>query len=106
MSKESSALVAYGPISRGQWKLQTVIPRPIRSDEVLVRLVASGICRADIHFGDAATEGNSNPGIYYPRILGHEGESLARFYFTCRGETMRILTVSKDLDLSKRLEVR
>ncbi|KAJ5897392.1 alcohol dehydrogenase [Penicillium tannophilum] len=73
MSKESLALVAYGPISRGQWKLQPVTPRPIKSDEILVRLVASGICRADIHFGDAATEGNSNPGLYYPRILGHEG---------------------------------
>jgi hypothetical protein len=103
MSKESPALVAYGPISRGQWKLQPVIPRPIRSDEVLVRLVASGICRADIHFGDATTEGNSNPGIYYPRVLGHEGEFAAHSYFTCQGETLPILTVPKDLDLSKRL---
>ncbi|KAJ5320060.1 alcohol dehydrogenase [Penicillium antarcticum] len=73
MSNQSLALVAYGPISRGQWKLQHAIPRPIRPDEALVRLVASGVCRADIHIGDAATEGNTNPGIYYPRILGHEG---------------------------------
>ncbi|KAJ5711468.1 hypothetical protein N7488_005624 [Penicillium malachiteum] len=78
MSKESMALVAYGPISRGQWKMQPVTPRSIRSDEISVRLIASGICRADIHFGDAAPEGNSNTGIFYPRVLGHEGSGFVK----------------------------
>lgn len=74
MCKETLALVARGPVSRGQWQLESVVPRPIRDDEVLVRIVASGICRAEIHFGDSpATENNVNPGLYYPRILGHEG---------------------------------
>lgn len=73
MSKSSVALVARGPISRGQWRLEQVAARPIKDDEVLVGIVASGICRADIHFGDVAVDETDNPAVQYPRILGHEG---------------------------------
>ncbi len=38
-----------------------------RDDEVLVRLVASGICRTDIDYCDAWAEGE------FPVVLGHEG---------------------------------
>ena len=70
---ETLALVARGPASAGQWGLEPVVPRPIKDDELLVRIVASGICLADVHFGDALATAD-NPVIWYPRVLGHEGE--------------------------------
>ncbi|KAL4809152.1 hypothetical protein BDV18DRAFT_134042 [Aspergillus unguis] len=78
MSQSSLALVARGPISRGQWHLEHVTPRALNDDEVLVDIVASGICRAEIHFGDVDAEEADNPGIQYPRILGHEGSGYVK----------------------------
>lgn len=76
-SPASLAIVARGPASQGQWKLEDVVPRSIKDDEVLVRVFASGICLADIHFGDVAVEeAGDNPAIWYPRVLGHEGRRL------------------------------
>ncbi|KAN0099852.1 alcohol dehydrogenase [Hyaloscypha variabilis] len=68
------ALVANGPVSSGDWKLENVSLRPLKDDELLVRIVACGICLADVHFGDVAKEdAKDNPMIFYPRVLGHEG---------------------------------
>ena len=76
-SYDTKAIVARGPVSAGQWKLEHVVPRGIKDNEVLVKVVASGICLADIHFGDVAIqEADSNPAIWYPRVLGHEGRSV------------------------------
>lgn len=73
-ASDTWALVTHGPASGGQWKLQPVIPRELQEDEVLVRVVACGICLADVHVGDARPEeAVGNPGIWYPRVLGHEG---------------------------------
>lgn len=72
---KSFALVAYGPVKAGQWKLEPVVPRALKDDEVLVKIVASGICLADLHFGNVSTEeAAGSPGIWYPRVLGHEGK--------------------------------
>ncbi|KAL4733961.1 hypothetical protein BDV11DRAFT_213258 [Aspergillus similis] len=72
-SAEALAIVAHGPLSAGQWKLESVVPRAIKDDEVLVRVVASGICLADVHFGSVAQDGVArDPAIWYPRVLGHE----------------------------------
>lgn len=49
--------------------MEDISLRPIGDDELLVRMVASGICHTDIVFGDAA----ENIGGY-PRIMGHEGK--------------------------------
>ena len=69
------ALVANGPASLGEWNLENVSLRSLKDDELLVRIVASGICLADVHFGDIAKENaKDNPMIFYPRVLGHEGE--------------------------------
>lgn len=75
MSNKALALVARGPISQGQWYLESVVPRQIRHDEALVRMVATGICRAEVHIGDATPDIGEDPHIYYPRVLGHEGRS-------------------------------
>ena len=75
MVEESLALVSYGPISSNQWKLEPVTHRAINDDELLIRMVATGICRADIHFGNfSLEETTTNPAAFYPRVMGHEGE--------------------------------
>ena len=74
MATKASALVAHGPLSDGQWKLQNVTTRSIKDNELRVRIVASGICHADVHFGDIAeVAGENNPMVWYPRVFGHEG---------------------------------
>ncbi|OAQ99120.1 hypothetical protein LLEC1_03561 [Akanthomyces lecanii] len=72
MACESEALVARGPFSQGKWALQSVKLRQLRDDEVLVQMVASGICHTDLHCGDTSADAGV-PGVYYPRVLGHEG---------------------------------
>lgn len=58
-----------GPHKEGKWKMEDVTLRPIGDDELLVRMVASGICHTDVVFGDAAEDIGG-----YPRIMGHEGK--------------------------------
>ncbi|KAK7942485.1 zinc-binding dehydrogenase [Apiospora aurea] len=60
---KSRALVARGPFSEGKWAME---------DEVLVEMVASGLCHTDLHCGDTPDD-KGVPGVYYPRVLGHEG---------------------------------
>ncbi|EYE95785.1 NAD(P)-dependent alcohol dehydrogenase [Aspergillus ruber CBS 135680] len=67
-------LVSYGPYNTGGWKLQNLTPRPLQQRELLVEIVASGICQTDLHF--AGTE--SGFGVHYPRIMGHEGAGYVR----------------------------
>ncbi|KAL6850793.1 hypothetical protein ACO1O0_007919 [Amphichorda felina] len=72
MSFQSEALVARGPFSEGKWALEPVTLRDLEPDEVLVEMVASGICHTDIHCGDTPADAGV-PSVYYPRVLGHEG---------------------------------
>jgi Zn-dependent alcohol dehydrogenase len=55
------------------WSLEDVeIVRPLHDHELLIKMVATGICHTDI----AATSlpaGQLN--IHYPKIVGHEGMS-------------------------------
>ncbi|KAL4863326.1 hypothetical protein BDV12DRAFT_202170 [Aspergillus spectabilis] len=68
------ALVSYGPLKSGGWKLKKVSLRPLREKEVLVDIVASGICQTDLHFAGA----ESGFGMHYPRVMGHEGAGYVR----------------------------
>jgi len=68
----SEALVSRGPFSSGGWSLEKVVLREPKPEEVLVEIVASGICHTDIHCGDAVATADT-PRVYYPRVLGHEG---------------------------------
>jgi D-arabinose 1-dehydrogenase-like Zn-dependent alcohol dehydrogenase len=63
------ALISYGPHNSGGWKLHPVTVRALREKELLVEIVASGICQTDLHFAGA----ESGFGVYYPRVMGHEG---------------------------------
>lgn len=53
------------------WNLENVTVPTIQDDEILVRIVASGICHTDIGFSTRT----DSLGIF-PRILGHEGVPL------------------------------
>lgn len=69
----TKALVSRGPFSAGQWALEDVTLRVLKPDEVAIEIVASGICHTDLHCGDTPTD-QGVPGVYYPRVLGHEGQ--------------------------------
>lgn len=75
MTFKSEAIVARGPISEGKWAIEPVELRDLREDEVLVEIVASGICHTDLHCGNTPADAGV-PGVYYPRVLGHEGKQL------------------------------
>ena len=62
------AIVTRGSLKDNKWNVEDVYTRPLRDDELLVRMVASGVCFTDLEFGEHA-----GPIGGYPRILGHEG---------------------------------
>ncbi|KAL1621349.1 hypothetical protein SLS56_009235 [Neofusicoccum ribis] len=72
----SRALVSRGPFSQGQWAIEDVTLRELKPDELVVEIVASGICHTDLHCGDTPADAGV-PAVYYPRVLGHEGSGYA-----------------------------
>jgi hypothetical protein len=73
-SRRARALVTHRPINgKVNWKLENVTVPSIQDDELLVRVIASGICHTDIGFSLRV----DSFGIF-PRVLGHEGSSLLR----------------------------
>lgn len=71
---ESQALVARGPFSEGKWAIENVRLREPEDDEVIVEMVASGICHTDLVCGDNP-DNLGIPIVHYPRVLGHEVSS-------------------------------
>ncbi|KAF7114704.1 hypothetical protein CNMCM5793_009655 [Aspergillus hiratsukae] len=67
-------IVSYGSYKTGGWKLKDITLRPLKEGELLVEIVASGICQTDLHFAGA----ESGFGVHYPRIMGHEGAGYVR----------------------------
>ena len=55
-----------------QWKLEDVEVHEPADHEVLVRIVASGVCHTDLGCG-SYPDGVGFPTPPYPRVLGHEG---------------------------------
>lgn len=75
-SKRSArAIVTYeAKDGHVDWKLEDIkLARDIKPDEVLVRMVASGICHTDIVFSFMPVD-HGGP---YPKVLGHEGSGYA-----------------------------
>jgi D-arabinose 1-dehydrogenase-like Zn-dependent alcohol dehydrogenase len=64
------AIVAHEPVN-GQlnWRLEDITLRELQPTELLVRIVATGICHTDVVFGTWPKEA-----IPYPKVLGHEGK--------------------------------
>jgi Zn-dependent alcohol dehydrogenase len=56
------------------WKKEKVHLREPREDEILVRIVASGICHTDVAMSALPAE---SPGFTpYPKVVGHEGSGI------------------------------
>ena len=55
------------------WSLQDVTLRPIKEDEILVQMIATGICHTDLLVTSVPKEHGASRGITYPMVAGHEG---------------------------------
>ncbi|KIW04957.1 uncharacterized protein PV09_04120 [Verruconis gallopava] len=64
----SRAIVCRGRHDQNGWKIEEVQLRELKDDELLVRIVASGICHTDLMFGDRPDDIGG-----WPRVMGHEG---------------------------------
>ncbi|CAD0090916.1 unnamed protein product, partial [Aureobasidium vineae] len=74
------AIVARDTLANKGWKMEEVTTQEIKEDELVVELVASGICHTDIMCGS----GTGNPDLfYYPRVLGHEGDAVLLSFDWC-----------------------
>jgi Zn-dependent alcohol dehydrogenase len=68
-STRCRALVTHAPIDgKAQWTMEDVEVPSVKADELLVRVVASGICHTDFVFASMPEESGM-----FPIILGHEG---------------------------------
>ena len=68
------AIVCRAKLSEQGWGLETVSPRAHAAHELVIEMVASGVCHTDVGIGDM----DPGPLSYYPRVLGHEGEAAAQ----------------------------
>lgn len=71
---KTQAIVCREPSGgKRQWALEQVAIAPPADDEVLVEVVASGICHTDFICGSSPDEDVPLGLPPYPRVLGHEG---------------------------------
>ena len=90
------AIISYPPVEGRKWQLEDVTFKEIRDDELLVQMVATGICHTDLAVGSIAPMAGP-----VPRVLGHEGQCLQLWWQLqqSRGETIteafQVLATSK-----------
>lgn len=80
MSQSARALVASEPKDSHKggenWDLQDItVSTDLKDGEVLVQMVASGICHTDLL---TTSYPAGSPGVQYPRIAGHEGSGIVK----------------------------
>ena len=80
MSQPARALLALEPKDSHKpgdnWEVQDIsVPTDLKDGEVLVQMVASGICHTDLL---TTSYPAGSPGIQYPRIAGHEGSGIVK----------------------------
>lgn len=71
MASSTKAIVCHDTHANGGWKMEDVAVREPEEGELLVEMVASGVCHTDALVGDIP--GGAAPIAFYPRVLGHEG---------------------------------
>ena len=72
MAQKGKAIVCHDTHANGGWKMEEVNVRKPGEGELLVEMVASGVCHTDALVG--GLPGGMGPIAFYPRVLGHEGE--------------------------------
>lgn len=70
-SSNVQAIVSRGRLSDDGWNIERVDVRKPGHGELLVEMVASGVCHTDVLIGDLPAD--TSPVAFYPRVLGHEG---------------------------------
>ncbi|KAF2718927.1 NAD(P)-binding protein [Polychaeton citri CBS 116435] len=70
------AIVSHHPLADGGWKIEDVDLRPLGEGELLVEMVATGVCHTDALIG-SLPDGVA-PMAFYPRVLGHEGSGYVK----------------------------
>ncbi|KAK5167572.1 uncharacterized protein LTR77_007271 [Saxophila tyrrhenica] len=76
MTLPCKAIVCRDTHANGGWKMEDVITRKPGEGELLVEMVASGICHTDALIG--GIPGGAAPIAFYPRVLGHEGSGYVK----------------------------
>jgi hypothetical protein len=77
----AKAIVHYAPVDGEMvYKIQDVEVSDPGDNELLVEMIATGICHTDIFFA-SVPEG---PRAKYPKIFGHEGKSFLKLLCTPR----------------------
>jgi Zn-dependent alcohol dehydrogenase len=72
--QSTRAIVAHPPTSgHVNWHMESLAPRAIKDDELLIEIIATGICHTDIALSLRPPETGQ-----YPRVLGHEGAGYVR----------------------------
>ncbi|KAK1851276.1 putative alcohol dehydrogenase [Colletotrichum chrysophilum] len=75
----TQAIVAYPPENgKRQWRLEDVELTQPEDDEVIVEVIATGICHTDLGCASAPDGTPGFPVPPYPRIVGHEGAGYVR----------------------------
>lgn len=70
----AKAIVSRDTQANGGWKMEDVTVRDPGEGELLVEIIASGVCHTDVLIGGLPA--GAAPIAFYPRVLGHEGVSL------------------------------
>jgi Zn-dependent alcohol dehydrogenase len=66
------AIVAHEPKDgKPNLTMESVVPRGLQADELLVKVIATGVCHTDLVFA-VYPEPLGGP---FPKVLGHEGLS-------------------------------
>jgi len=76
MSYNAKAIVCHDTLANGGWKMEDVSVRKPGEGELLVEMVASGVCHTDVLVGGLPN--GAAPIAFYPRVLGHEGSGYVR----------------------------
>ncbi len=83
-TKKTRAIVCHSPREgHRKWQIEDVLGCSPEADEVLVRVIASGVCHTDLGCG-SFPDGTGFPVPPYPRILGHEGTYFKRVNLPAR----------------------
>ncbi|KAK5117765.1 hypothetical protein LTR85_008740 [Meristemomyces frigidus] len=76
MGSNVKAIVCHDTHANGGWKMENVDVREPGEGELLVEMVASGVCHTDALIG--GLPGGAAPIAFYPRVLGHEGSGYVK----------------------------
>ncbi|KAI6854633.1 NAD(P)-binding protein [Hortaea werneckii] len=70
------AIVCHDTLTNNGWKMEEVGVRQPGDGELLVEMVATGVCHTDTLIG--SLPGGAAPIAFYPRVLGHEGSGYVK----------------------------